>query len=163
MLQRRETVNWCHERGVVVVGCEPAGTRIVPSAHTAHHLTRVCVLPAIDGSNGGIWQVGRRRRPELDFLRMAPLQAAANAHSVSVHQVSLRWSLQRGVAVIPMSFKPAHQRENLQLFDFALSPAEMGAIDALGESAVGSGAVVHTAQGVDRRSLYGFIDPEMIA
>ena len=135
MLQHLETVRWCHQRGVVVQGY---------------------------GSNGGIWQLGRRR-PELDFLRMAPLQAAAHAHGVSVHQVSLRWSLQRGVTVIPMSFDPAHQRENLQLFDFALTPSEMAAIDALAERVSGTGVVVRTAEGVDKRSLYGFGDPEMIA
>ena len=57
--------------------------------------------------------------------------AIANAHGVSAAQVILRWDLQRGVVVIPGSGNPEHIKENLDLFGFELSEAEMDAIAAL--------------------------------
>ena len=46
-------------------------------------------------------------------------------------QVILRWHLQRGLTPIPKSSSKAHVVENFGVFDFALSAAEMGALDAL--------------------------------
>ena len=46
-------------------------------------------------------------------------------------QVLLRWCLQRDVLVIPKSIHQERIRENAQIFDFALSPQDMGALDAL--------------------------------
>jgi diketogulonate reductase-like aldo/keto reductase len=46
-------------------------------------------------------------------------------------QVVLRWHLQQGVAAIPRSSNPARIRENLAVFDFSLSEAEMASISAL--------------------------------
>ena len=57
--------------------------------------------------------------------------AIANAHGVSAAQVILRWDLQRGIVVIPGSGNPEHIKENLDLFGFELSEAEMEAIAAL--------------------------------
>lgn len=55
----------------------------------------------------------------------------AQAHGKSPAQVILRWNLQKSVAVIPGSSNPDHIRENLAIFDFALSDEEMAAINAL--------------------------------
>lgn len=49
----------------------------------------------------------------------------------STAQVVLRWAIQRGDIVFPKSMNPARMRENFQLFDFALSEAQMVAITAL--------------------------------
>ena len=57
--------------------------------------------------------------------------AIADAHGVSAAQVILRWDLQRGVVVIPGSGNPEHIKENLDLFGFALTAAEMDAMAAL--------------------------------
>ena len=35
------------------------------------------------------------------------------------------------MAVVPGSSDPIHQKENIALFDFSLTPEEMAAIDAL--------------------------------
>ncbi len=40
-------------------------------------------------------------------------------------QVSLRWLVQQGMVVIPRTSKPERLAENLAIFDFTLSPAEM--------------------------------------
>ena len=46
-------------------------------------------------------------------------------------QVLLRFLTQKGIAVIPRSTRPEHIRENLALFDFALTASEMAALSAL--------------------------------
>ena len=43
----------------------------------------------------------------------------------------LRWHLQRGVVVIPKTTHSERMRENLDVFDFALTPEDMAAIAAL--------------------------------
>lgn len=54
----------------------------------------------------------------------------------SAAQVILRWHIQHGHIVIPKSMHRERMQENLALFDFDLSPAEVAAIDLLdkGES-----------------------------
>lgn len=46
-------------------------------------------------------------------------------------QVVLRWHIQRGNVVIPKSSSLSHLTENLQVFDFKLSPRQMHTISAL--------------------------------
>ena len=57
--------------------------------------------------------------------------AAANRLQRSSAQILLRWGLQRGTAVIPKSSQLKRLRENIDVFDFSLSDAEMSAISAL--------------------------------
>jgi diketogulonate reductase-like aldo/keto reductase len=49
-------------------------------------------------------------------------------------QVVLRWAVQRGVPVIPKSARRERIEENAQIFDFALSDADMQALDALDDT-----------------------------
>jgi len=55
----------------------------------------------------------------------------AAAHDKSPAQVMLRWGLQEGRSVIPKSTKPSRIAENIDVFDFELSPDELSAIDGL--------------------------------
>ena len=59
------------------------------------------------------------------------IKEIAEAHGKSPAQVILRWDLQHGVAVTPGSSNPDHQKENISVFDFELTPEEMARIDAL--------------------------------
>lgn len=52
-------------------------------------------------------------------------------HGKTAAQVILRWDLQKGVATIPKSSKPARIVENASIFNFTLTDGEMRAIDAL--------------------------------
>ena len=52
-------------------------------------------------------------------------------HGKTAAQVVLRWHLQRGVVAIPKSVRPERMRENIDVFDFALSAEEMERIGAL--------------------------------
>ncbi|MEU0811613.1 aldo/keto reductase [Streptomyces sp. NPDC005970] len=60
-----------------------------------------------------------------------PITTIAARHGKSPAQVVLRWHLQLGSIVIPKSVTPARIRENLDVYDFALSDDEMAAINAL--------------------------------
>jgi diketogulonate reductase-like aldo/keto reductase len=55
----------------------------------------------------------------------------AKAHDKTPAQVMLRWHLQQGRSVIPKSTKPQRIAENIDVFDFDLSPDELAAIDTL--------------------------------
>ena len=66
-----------------------------------------------------------------ELLGNETIQSIARAHGVSAAQVILRWDLQRGIVVIPGSSNPEHIKENLDLFGFELSEAEMDAIRLL--------------------------------
>ncbi|WP_291043687.1 aldo/keto reductase [Herbiconiux sp.] len=59
--------------------------------------------------------------------------AAAEAHGVTPAQAILRWQVQLGNVPIPKSSTPSRQAENLDVFGFELTPAEVDAITALGK------------------------------
>mmetsp|Transcript_21053 Transcript_21053/g.39161 ORF Transcript_21053/g.39161 Transcript_21053/m.39161 type:complete len:476 (-) Transcript_21053:51-1478(-) len=61
------------------------------------------------------------------------LKEIGAAHGKSAGQVLLRWAVQKNVTVIPGTSNPKHQEENLRIFDFALSGAEMAALDSVPE------------------------------
>jgi len=64
-------------------------------------------------------------------LNDAGLVAIADALGKSPAQVLIRWALQRDFVVIPKSANRARIAENAAVFDFALSPAQMTALDAM--------------------------------
>lgn len=53
------------------------------------------------------------------------LLSIAQAHNKSTGQVMLRWLIQRGVVVIPKSVHKSRIEENINVFDFELSSADM--------------------------------------
>ncbi|MCI1219940.1 MAG: aldo/keto reductase [Bifidobacterium sp.] len=59
------------------------------------------------------------------------IERIAAAHRVSPAQVILRWHIENGTIIIPKSVHADRQRENLDLFGFALSTEEHRQIDAL--------------------------------
>ena len=64
----------------------------------------------------------------------------------------LRWHVQLGNVVIPKSATPSRIRENIALFDFALSDADMAALAGL-EAGSGSAPIPTSAtRGHDRAS-----------
>jgi D-xylose reductase len=64
-------------------------------------------------------------------LEQPAVRDIASRHGKSPAQVLLRWGVERGTAVIPKSTRPERLRENLSIFDFELTGAEMAAISGL--------------------------------
>ena len=67
-------------------------------------------------------------------LEQEAVISAAKRSGKSPAQVVLRWGVQRGTAVIPKTINPGRLKENLELFDFELSEAEMAAISSLNQN-----------------------------
>lgn len=58
----------------------------------------------------------------------------AQRHGKSIAQVILRWNIQRGIIAIPRCDNPVYTAENIDIFDFELSPAEMAIISGLNKN-----------------------------
>ncbi|MDP9695583.1 UNVERIFIED_ORG: 2,5-diketo-D-gluconate reductase A [Arthrobacter globiformis] len=84
--------------------------------HREHGIATAAYSPL--GRNGG-------------FLSAPAVTGPAAEYGKTPAQVVLRWQVQSGRAAIPKSADDRRQRENLDVFRFALTAAEMAAIDAL--------------------------------
>ncbi|MGH6683369.1 MAG: aldo/keto reductase [Pseudolabrys sp.] len=59
------------------------------------------------------------------------LERIGKAHGKSAAQVSIRYLIDFGLIPLPRSTSPAHLKENLDVFDFKLTPAEMAELKKL--------------------------------
>ncbi|HZT25423.1 MAG TPA: aldo/keto reductase [Pseudolabrys sp.] len=59
------------------------------------------------------------------------LEKIGKAHGKTAAQVSLRYLIQRDCIPIPRTASPAHLKENMEVFDFKLSDAEMAELKKL--------------------------------
>ena len=59
------------------------------------------------------------------------LERIGKSHGKTAAQISLRYLIERGLIPIPRTANPAHLKENLEVFDFKLSDAEMAELKAL--------------------------------
>jgi len=57
----------------------------------------------------------------------------ASSYSKSPAQIILRWVLQSGLPTNPRSMNVAHMVENLNIFDFELTPKDMNDLNSLPE------------------------------
>jgi D-xylose reductase len=104
-LKQEKLVRFCRENDIAVTGFSPLGAGSYVSLGMA--------------------------QPGESVLEEPVVQAAAQQHDKTPAQVVLRWAIQRGTAVVPKTIHPDRLRENIALFDFELSAAEMQAIAAL--------------------------------
>jgi 2,5-diketo-D-gluconate reductase A len=66
-----------------------------------------------------------------DLLASPDLARIGAQYGKTPGQVVLRWHVELGLVAIPKSATPARLAENLDVFDFALSPDDVRAIGAL--------------------------------
>lgn len=66
-----------------------------------------------------------------DLLNHATVVEVAAAHGRTPAQVVLRWHVQQGIVPIPKSANPERLRQNLEVFDFALTDEELASLTAL--------------------------------
>uniref|UniRef100_A0A8B9BKQ6 Aldo-keto reductase family 1 member D1 n=1 Tax=Anser brachyrhynchus TaxID=132585 RepID=A0A8B9BKQ6_9AVES len=100
-------LEFCRQHDIVIVGYSPLGT-----------------------SRDETW-VNVSSPP---LLKDPVLNAIGKKYNKTAAQVALRFSIQRGVVVIPKSFNPQRIRENFQIFDFSLTDEEMKEIAALNKN-----------------------------
>lgn len=65
------------------------------------------------------------------LMRLPKLKQIAEKHNKSVLQVVLRWHIQNETIPLVRTLNPAHQKENLNIFDFTLTTDEMAYIDSI--------------------------------
>ncbi|MDD3110629.1 MAG: aldo/keto reductase, partial [Eubacteriales bacterium] len=68
---------------------------------------------------------------KTDLLNNTTLGKIASRHGKTPAQVALRFLVQQGITVIPKSDNEHRIRENIDLFDFALSDDDLAALQAL--------------------------------
>ena len=66
-----------------------------------------------------------------EVLNIPELQSIAALHGKSAVQITLRWLIQKGVAIIPKSANPKRIAQNIDIFDFELSDSEMQTVAQL--------------------------------
>ncbi|MBW3079944.1 aldo/keto reductase [Bifidobacterium saguinibicoloris] len=66
-----------------------------------------------------------------DLLADPRLKEIGERYGKSAAQVVIRWHIQRGVVVLPKSTHAERIRQNIDVFDFTLTDADMAAIDAI--------------------------------
>ena len=66
-----------------------------------------------------------------DIFTNEKIKAIGEKYGKSNGQVILRWLLQRGITVIPKSVHKNRMEENIDVFDFELSPADMEVMASL--------------------------------
>ncbi|MGW3321069.1 aldo/keto reductase [Streptomyces virginiae] len=116
-----------------------AESELVPAVNQVelHPLFPQAELRAVHAERGIATEAWSPLGQGKELLTLPAVTAIAAAHGRSAAQVVLRWHLQHGNIVIPKSVTPARIRENLDVFGFELSAAEMAALDALGAGAAG--------------------------
>jgi diketogulonate reductase-like aldo/keto reductase len=77
---------------------------------------------------GGVYAYGPKNTSVLDDPVVSELAAK---HGKTPAQIVLRWHIEQGLCAIPKSVKPHRIAENIDIFDFQLTPDEVAAIDAL--------------------------------
>ncbi|KAL7260165.1 hypothetical protein ACSBR1_005936 [Camellia fascicularis] len=78
------------------------------------------------GARGTLWGTNQVMDCEI-------LKEIAEAKGKTVAQVCLRWVYEQGVSVLVKSFNKERMKENLDIFDWALSPEESKKIDQISQ------------------------------
>jgi len=124
------------DRIVAATGVVPAVNQI--ELHPALSQRELAAWGAEHGTLIESW--GGLGQGKYDLFGKSEVADAAAAHGKSPAQVVLRWHLQKGFIVFPKSVRIERMRENLDVFDFELTDAEIAAIDTI-DPLDGSGRV----------------------
>ncbi|WP_417510833.1 aldo/keto reductase [Microbacterium sp.] len=124
------------ERVVAETGVTPAVNQI--ELHPAYQQREVVAWSADHGIQIESW--GPLGQGKYDLFGTPAVADAAAAHGKTPAQVVLGWHLQKGTIVFPKSVHAERLRQNLDVFDFTLTGAELAAIDAI-DPLDGSGRV----------------------
>ena len=105
---------------VLQIECHPYAQRVEMRKKAAKYGIQVeCLYPLGGAQSQGL------------LLRDPVIKKIAEAHGKSPAQIILRWHIQEGFSVIPGATNPDYIKENIQIFDFALTDNEMQQIRSL--------------------------------
>lgn len=124
------------ERIIAETGVSPVVDQI--ELHPAYQQREVVDWAQARGIRIEAW--GPLGQGKYDLFAAPAVTAAAAAHGKTPAQVVLRWHLDKGNIVFPKSVRAERLAENIDVVDFALTDAEIAAIDAL-DPGDGSGRV----------------------
>lgn len=110
-----------------------AVTTIVPAANQIQLSPRISRADhvAYDRAHGIITVAWSPLGQGGDLLNDPLLATIAARYDKTPAQIILRWNIELGIATVPRSSNPARLAQNLAIFDFALTAAEIAAISAL--------------------------------
>jgi diketogulonate reductase-like aldo/keto reductase len=111
------------ERLIAETGVAPAVNQVEMHPYFAQEPVR-----AYNEAHGIVTQAWQPLARKTALLTEPPLAEIAARHGVTPAQVVLRWHLQRGVVPIPKSATPSRQQENLDVFGFSLTDADLAAL-----------------------------------
>ena len=95
------------------------------------HCKKYGIIPQSWGPLGGSNPDNKDKKENL--LDNPVLVRIAEKYGKSTAQVILRWNIDLGVVCIPKSITPSRIKANIDVFDFALTPEEIAAIDGLNQ------------------------------
>lgn len=124
------------ERCVALTGVAPVVNQI--ELHPAYQQVEVVTWCRAHKVEIEAW--GPLGQGKYDLFGAEPVATAAAAHQVTPAQAVLRWHLQKGNIIFPKSTRRERLAENLDVFGFELTDAEMAGIDSL-DPGDGSGRV----------------------
>lgn len=124
------------ERIVAETGVSPVVDQI--ELHPAYQQREVVEWAGARGIRIEAW--GPLGQGKYDLFSIPAVADAAAAHSKTPAQIVLRWHLDKGNIVFPKSVRRERLAENIDIVDFALTDAEIAAIDAI-DPGDGSGRV----------------------
>lgn len=108
-LQQKDLIEFCKAKGITVTAYAPLGSKGIATLNKAAGLERE--LP--------------------DLMDIEEVKNIAAAHGKTPAQILLRWIIERGLSAIPKSTNPQRLKQNLDIFDFSLTPAEVERMNAL--------------------------------
>jgi len=110
-----------------------AASDVVPAVNQIelHPYLQQSALRTYDREHGIATEAWSPLAKGNELLQEPVLTSLGERHGKSPAQIVLRWHIQLGNIVIPKSVTPARIRENMEIFDFELSPEEMAQIATL--------------------------------
>ncbi|NRD27571.1 aldo/keto reductase [Frigoribacterium sp. VKM Ac-2836] len=108
-------------------------TGVVPAVNQIelHPYFPQAELRAVHESMGVVTESWSPLAKQSELLQEARVTEIARAHGKTPTQVVLRWHVQLGAVPVPKSADAGRQRENLDVFDFELTPDEVESLSGL--------------------------------
>lgn len=109
-------------------------TNVYIQQRELHKLCQKLGIALVAYSPLGSGKIRMRRKREIELVspvKHPMVLTIAENHNKTPAQVLLRFNFQRNIAVIPKSSNPSRIKENIEIFDFALTEEEMSALTNL--------------------------------